>query len=45
LVDQLLRRTTLQDMLCDEKQMDAFVSNLVAITSDIQTQTKSHRLN
>jgi Rrf2 family protein len=45
LVDQLLRRTTLQDMLCDEKQMDAFVSNLVAITSNIQTQTKSHRLN
>jgi Rrf2 family protein len=42
-VDQLLRRTTLRDMLCDEKQMDAFVSNLVAITSDIQT--KNHRLN
>lgn len=42
-VDQLLRRTTLKDMLCDEKQMDAFVSNLVAITSDIQA--KSQRLN
>jgi hypothetical protein len=42
-VDQLLRRTTLQDMLCDEKQMDSFVSNLVAITSDIQT--RGHSLN
>ncbi len=32
-VDQLLSRTTLRDLMCGEREMDDFVDNLVVLTS------------
>lgn len=34
-VDQLLSRTTLRDLLCDEQEMDRFVGDLVVLTGAI----------
>ena len=46
-VDQLLSRTTLSDLICGENEMDKFVDNLVVLTntmnsSNLQTLEAKH---
>ncbi len=36
-VDHVLRRTTLQDLLCTEREMDEFVAGLVELPDTVQT--------
>ena len=38
-VDQLLSRTTLRDLLCGEQEMDRFVSDLVVLTGAVGPAT------
>lgn len=40
-VDQLLSRTTLNDLICGEKEMDHFVDNLVVLTNTMNASTLS----
>lgn len=40
-VDRLLSRTTLQDLLCNEKQMDVFINELVVLTHGLEARAGS----
>lgn len=42
-VDRLLSRTTIHDLICSEAQMDNFVQDLVVLTSSLSSQSPSAR--
>lgn len=41
-VDQVLRRTSLKDLVCNEEQMDKFVTDLVVLTGGVDSAAPAY---